>query len=168
MKLSRVTLSLFLSALFSYPLSYFCLLFAREGEMNLVHELLFLYQHPTSAGPILRILYPLVWSAAFVHFTFRFSVNRDIKSEWLNQMKEKPYSYREERRTFYTEREWLTLFFPALFFALLVPVGGMHLDFFAAALLRLLLFFFANRLSLAVCRYVWCRDRIGGFSGKYN
>ncbi len=165
MKPVRTFFSLFLSVIFAYFVSYFCLLFTRQGEMNVFEEFLYLYLHPTSAGLFLRIVFPLTWVAGFCYMTSVMNVNRDIKSEWTNEMLSRPYSYPEERTLFY-KKEAFPLLILSLLFAAVVPAGKLYAPYFVMLLIRALIFFFANRATLAFYRYVWCRDRLGGLEGK--
>lgn len=155
-----------LCVVFAYLISYFCLLFAVSGpEMNVLYEYLYLYLDP-SCGPLfLRILFPLVWAAAFVYATNFFSVGRENKSQWTNRMLEKPYSPKIEREMFYRGGEWISLLIPCLLLAALVPAGALFAPYYVMFVARALLFFFANRTFIALNRYVWCRDRLGGFEG---
>ena len=164
---TRTFFSLALSVIFAYFVSYFCLLFARQGEMNPFAELFYLYLHPTSAGLFLRIAFPVVWVASFCYMTSVMSVNRDIKSEWTNRMRGKAYSYREERAAFW-KTEALPLAIPCLFFGAVIPAGALYAPFLVIFPLRALLFFAANRTFLALNRYVWCRDRLGGPEANAN
>ena len=164
MKPVRTFFSLALSTVFAYFVSYFCLLFTRQGEMNVFAEFFYLYLHPTSAGLFLRIVFPLVWIAGFCYMTSVMNVNRDIKSEWMNKMLARPYSYPEERAEFY-QKEAIPLAVLCLLFGAVIPAGKLYAPYFVMFPVRALLFFAANRLTLAFYRYAWCRDRLGGLAG---
>ena len=165
MKPIRTFFSLFLSVVFAYFASYFCLLFTRQGEMNVLKEFFYLYLHPTSAGTFLRVLFPIVWVGGFCYMTSVMTVNRDIKSEWTNKMLGIPYSYRDERAFFY-KHDFLPLAVLCLLFCAVVPAGGLFAPYFVMFPVRTLLFFIANRAALAFYRYAWCAERLGGLEGN--
>ena len=162
----RTLISLLLSVVFAYAISYFCLLFARNGEMDAMQEFLYLYLHHTSGDLWLRIVFPLTWVAAFCYMTSIFSVNRDLKSAWTNEMLGRPYVYTDERARFWQKGEWLALLIPCLVVAALVPAGNLFGPWVVMFLVRTLLFFAANRVFIAINRYAWCRDRLGGLEGR--
>lgn len=156
--------SLALSVVFAYAVSYFCLLFSRSGEMDVMQEFFSVYLHPTSGGLVLRIAFPLVWIAAFCYMTSVFSVNRDLKSAWTNRMLGRAYSYPAERLDFW-KHDALPLAAACLSVAAVTPAGRLYAPYFVAFSLRAVLFFCANRVFFALNRYVWCRDRLGGLAG---
>lgn len=160
----RTFLSMAISLIFAYFVAYLLMLFSNSGEMEFAVELYTLYLDPVANGPLLRILLPLGFVAAAVYLMSVFSVNRDIKSEWTNRMLNKPYSYREERALFWKGNFILPLVC-ALIVALCSRAGELFLPWGVAYLMRVLLFFGSHRFFLALNRYVWCRDRIGGLSG---
>lgn len=162
----RTLVSLALSIVFAYFCTYMMLLFSRDGEMDVMIEMANAYLHPTSGPLILRILFPLSWIAGFLYMTSVFSVNRDFKSAWINRMLDKPYSYREEREFFYKSGDWIALLIPCLIAAAAVPAFNIYGPYPLMFALRALLMFGANRFFIALNRYVWCRDRLGGLEGK--
>ena len=162
----RTLLHYLLAAALGYVLAYLCLLFARQGEMNVADELFYLFLHPTSGGLFLRILFPIMWFVGFAYITYVFATSGAERAVFLNAMLHKPYVYAEERRDYYQSREWIPALAAALVAAAILPVYNRYLPWYVLYPLKAALFFFLRRAFLAYGRYIWCAERLGGLEAK--
>ncbi len=162
----RTLFALLLSTLFAYVIVAILLGFAAESRTTpAVFEWLFVWLSPTSGALFLRVLFPLAFWAATAYMIRTFSSNRDLKSEFLNRFRGRAYSYAAERQDFY-HHEALGVLFACLFAAALPAFLRYWGPWYVLYPAKVALYFILTRIFAAICRYVWCAERLGGLQGK--
>lgn len=163
----RTVINLLLATLAGYMAALFVMLFTRDGgEFFTEWFTLTLEEH--SGGPFLRVMLGVAFLFGVSFLLHRMSVSREIKSEYLNFLGYRAYSYREERERWWRE-EAVCVLIACFLFAILTP-AFLRLSDPAFSLLfvavKFAVAFGTVRLSAAFYRYAWARERMCGLSGR--